>query len=418
MSESHPPEIQEIGKTGRFSVEKFSKKIEDKRSKGEQIEEQEIEQTPELKELISKANLAIVEHLTKYEVKAFEVPSSNRVHFIEVSIFDDDKGAWDTASGYYFSEERAIYIGQLTTDDIDLYEDNELTELKNNSDSPLWIIDELADEKFGKNNKANEEYIDAGFPDLSDYILDTDDEQTREAKTRAYEKEKFIDEALAQNKINARTAFTRWKNRRLCHTYIHEAYHYASKNKLLLKGSTEGSRSGYSIWFESGIEQWIISFESLNEAITEMLAMETLINNEQKLGINSQEFITHDGIVKNFEEEFEEELENYYTKDRALLLTIINQISKATDQKPEIIWRRLVQGYVSGEMMHLRDIEKVYGQGGLRFYASLPAMYKLSPELQEKLLVFFEQPNTGDIEALTKLVVEEGKSYAEKDKVE
>jgi hypothetical protein len=42
-------------------------------------------------------------------------------------------------------------------------------------------------------------------------------------------------------------------------------------------------------------------------------------------------------------------------------------------------WARIKHGYFTGDMMHLRDIEKVLGKGGLRKYAEGDSSTNVTP---------------------------------------
>jgi hypothetical protein len=60
-----------------------------------------------------------------------------------------------------------------------------------------------------------------------------------------------------------------------------------------------------------------------------------------------------------------------YIVEIGILDAIINRIAEVNSEDEQIVWKRIKRGLFTGEMMHLRQIERVYGKGSLEILANL-----------------------------------------------
>lgn len=106
-----------------------------------------------------------------------------------------------------------------------------------------------------------------------------------------------------------------------------------------------------------------IHFRGLNEAIIDQIVYNIL-----------------DAHSKEIVEEFhlpEQELKSkakvlcHYPEEVKILNTIIDIMSAKTKENREVVWQKFEKGVFTNEIMHLRQIEKIFGKGALRILASM-----------------------------------------------
>ena len=141
-------------------------------------------------------------------------------------------------------------------------------------------------------------------------------------------------------------------------TILHEMIHIAGHSKFQIRtdGALDSYRMGYSTIEHDGKEEL---FKGLNEAVTEGFVMRILLSHKDELEkeFGEKAFLSDEEHLYAYE---------YYIK---MLGLIITDIAVNKDENPKIVQDRLFKGYFTGEMMHLRDIEKTYGKDGLRVIA-------------------------------------------------
>ncbi|MFO0704926.1 MAG: hypothetical protein U0517_03105 [Candidatus Andersenbacteria bacterium] len=178
---------------------------------------------------------------------------------------------------------------------------------------------------------------------------------------------------------------------------MHEALHLASFEKYYKNSNDEyrGSRSGYYAYLDGKG-----SFASLNEAITEKIAWELV---DKKLEMVPEGPIEWKRDTKARTESYDD--------DRYILDIIVEKIAAQKQELGDVVWRRFKMGYLSGRVMHLRDIERTFGKGALRMYA------ELTPETVEKnkrvLVTYFESDDPKERAELEKEIREKTKSPAQ-----
>jgi hypothetical protein len=145
---------------------------------------------------------------------------------------------------------------------------------------------------------------------------------------------------------------------------LHELTHYYSYKADFAIGEKEKIihyRLGYDLYnvFDDMTHE---HFRGFNEAITEKISQEILQTNLVYL---KDEFkVTNDEISKS-------RFRGIYDDYIDLLNMIINKMAEELKVSVDSIWKNFKKGYFSGDMMQLRDIEKVFGPGSLRVLGAL-----------------------------------------------
>lgn len=100
-----------------------------------------------------------------------------------------------------------------------------------------------------------------------------------------------------------------------------------------------------------------------NEAVLERIFHDIAMSNSQNisnfLGVSTQNFL--------------DQLEDrqVYYKESKVLNIIISKMAKYFNQTHEEVFQKIKKGFFTGDMMHLRLIEEVFGPGSLRVLAAM-----------------------------------------------
>ncbi|MBD3282184.1 MAG: hypothetical protein GF387_01080 [Candidatus Portnoybacteria bacterium] len=164
-------------------------------------------------------------------------------------------------------------------------------------------------------------------------------------------------------------------------TITHEFLHLQS----FLKKSKDGIRTGYNI-----VKEKEEHFTALNEFIINKLTKEILKKNEKEL---KEENII---IEKNFPS---------IKYDSPILNTIINKIAEKENKEEEEIWEIFKKSLFTGNLMHLRKIEKTFGKNSLKLLSKFYSKEKSRGERQEEhfdVLNYFRFDNPEEKEKILK----------------
>jgi hypothetical protein len=145
---------------------------------------------------------------------------------------------------------------------------------------------------------------------------------------------------------------------------LHESIHMLSHIKYYLddqRKTLDTYRTGYFTNNVSNGEDVHDHFTGLNEAVTEAMALEVTEKNRATL----------DNTIHPTEEDWEYGLSGSYEAEREILEFIIKKIVEKNGEAEDEVWNRFKKGAFTGEMMHLRDIERVFGIGTLRVVAAI-----------------------------------------------
>lgn len=182
----------------------------------------------------------------------------------------------------------------------------------------------------------------------------------------------------------------------MVHTRGHEKFYSHEVEDLLVT-----YRSGYQILDKGLVEQGKdlkpSRFVGFNEAMTELIAgllwhtEEDELRNKLNLPSLSPE-----------EKESSEVLVVGYTEQVKLLTYIIGRLNGEPGENPV---GDFVRGYFSGDMMHLRRIEKVWGKGALRILSYLGEdITAAGRELNKQVYAFFYEEDPSAREEMAKKI--------------
>jgi len=172
---------------------------------------------------------------------------------------------------------------------------------------------------------------------------------------------------------------------------IHESLHMLSHHKFLARDDNEiiAYRGGYEI---EPTHKEYDRLEGLNEMV--VVQLERIL-----MSIYADKF----GKEYNFTEEDFSRIERGGIYGDLLS----SMIKKIADQKGEnyaTVADRFLKGHFTGEMLHLKDIEKVYGPRSLRILAMLDDGHDPNPEmitLREMVLGYFREEDALRREKMT-----------------
>lgn len=190
-------------------------------------------------------------------------------------------------------------------------------------------------------------------------------------------------------------------------TMFHEAGHEFSYHKYNVDVNDRKiaeDRSGYSVRNLKEINHEHL--RGLNEAILDKIVQDILNKNMEDFSktINIQEL--------------EDPRAHYYDAFIEVVETVINKIAQDKKENPDEVWQRFKKGFFDGSMMHLRDIEKVYGKGALRIFAFL-GEFKEGPDISEeeeeketeKVLAYFQTEQPKERERLVSEILNEREKF-------
>lgn len=183
---------------------------------------------------------------------------------------------------------------------------------------------------------------------------------------------------------------------------LHESVHASSFHQYLIKETSDitlvdPSRIGYRFKTKDKIDY----FKGLNEAVVQKTTQDIIF----KLYKSNK-------IQKDIHKIFFS-LAHSYAPEVIVLEKIISKISKEKKEDEKDVWKRFEKGQFTGEMMHLRDVEKVYGPGSLRILASMNPS-KTNP-LQKVLYYTYFSTNKKSLrESIARILLRKDKITEEK----
>jgi len=177
---------------------------------------------------------------------------------------------------------------------------------------------------------------------------------------------------------------------------LHESLHLASRYKFRKEeGVGAAYRFGYKVYNPKSDHE---HFSGLNEAVIDKIAKEIFEKREKEL---TDEF----GFSEN-----EKKTLFWYDEYIRPLETIIEKIAAKNGETEEEAWRRFKKGLFTGEMMHLREVEKTFGKEALKIFAALGSGTKnlSKDEVNEKVARYFETGDSEERQKLAKTILGKG----------
>lgn len=167
-------------------------------------------------------------------------------------------------------------------------------------------------------------------------------------------------------------------------TMIHEAVHVCSRSAYKIVGHESGYsmneyRSGYrSMGFPDRRSGWHEHLRGVNEGVVDIFTLDIIFG-------HAEEF-------SGFFSEKDRETTLFVYSYVRLLESIMRKIAEYRQEDVLETRKRFKRGVMTGEMMHLRDVERVFGPGALRMLAAAYSGTRdlESSEVDEKLFRYFE----------------------------
>jgi hypothetical protein len=161
----------------------------------------------------------------------------------------------------------------------------------------------------------------------------------------------------------------------------HEMVHSGSYKKYIVS-KKEGEdtkvskyRLGYHLSYQKDKMKKSL-FGGFNEAIVDATTID-IVNNENK--DSNKEMISRVSFSS-------------YKFNLSLVDKIASKIAQVKGETKEDVWNRFKAGQFTGNMMHLRDVETVCGEGSLRVLAMMPTV--VSKKNQKLFDLYFSTENT------------------------
>ena len=168
----------------------------------------------------------------------------------------------------------------------------------------------------------------------------------------------------------------------LLHEIVHQlSYQAISANQEIKE--TYVVRSGYTNM--PGTEKYHEHFRGLNEAIIDSIVKEIFMKHK-------------DDLIEKLDITQKEQTERvaFYDDYISILKIVMEKIAEKNNEDKEVVWKRFKKGEFTGEMMHLREVERAFGEGALRVLAALGSGTKIAKrsELIKKMQDYFKTDDT------------------------
>jgi hypothetical protein len=183
---------------------------------------------------------------------------------------------------------------------------------------------------------------------------------------------------------------------------LHELLHLLSKQKWLVRRDAQDNkllfwqhRSGYRSFRSDADKQKMHEhFNGLNEAVIDKLALEIMRKHA-------------DELVQELAITPEEKAETgaYYEFELIEILDIIIQrLAERMQVSEREIWKKFARGLFTGEMMHLREVERFFGKDALRVLGALgdPELAPFSIKVIQRVKRYFEIDDQNERERIAK----------------
>ncbi len=174
-------------------------------------------------------------------------------------------------------------------------------------------------------------------------------------------------------------------------TITHEFIHSISHNKYLLKKNKDGQRIDRRRTGYKTIRDWEHTlFEGFDEAIVDKMSNEIVLKQYKVFEKNNVRNNLYKSLTRSV---------GGYPIQIKIIEKIIKKIAEVKNEAEEEVWKRFKIGEFTGNMMHLRDVEKAYGPGSLRILAQMPG----SNGDKEEFKAYYDYFANGSEEALNKI---------------
>lgn len=170
---------------------------------------------------------------------------------------------------------------------------------------------------------------------------------------------------------------------------IHELVHELSPTKYSVDDAAIAQvKSGYlSARPPQKDGDHVEHFRGLNEGVVEKIMRDVMARHGKDLIELFKITEDEQHEAKAYERKY-----TYYNEYIEILDVIAKGIARIRNEDAGAVWRRLKRGALTGDMMHLREIERVYGPGALRILAAIESgTKKISPAVLSEIAGFFNK---------------------------
>lgn len=186
---------------------------------------------------------------------------------------------------------------------------------------------------------------------------------------------------------------------------LHEIVHLETNFRLNFFKDDErgGSMSGYSMKSikkeENGDFESYEYFVGLNEALIQMVTLDILYKHTDEL---ERDY----AITKDEQKSFE--IRNGYAGYEYILMIMTKRLSEGLGLNPSDYLKKFRRNLFTGDLMFLRDVERVFGKGSLRVLAFMGAHSSHAQDIETIKLFesYFKSENQNEREVITEKIFE------------
>ncbi len=309
---------------------------------------------------------------------------------------------------------REFYLGNGTEDDIEKERSLKLRRVESGANTrygqefPIdkfekGVVETLNDLLLGEAEKLDVDFDRYFFPSDHIHLLDGDMYKLiTGCKSVAVYRTQDDNVLINWHKVLHPNSYTYVKLlvHEILHNYSFQAVHISKDKKLNHKQITD-YRNGYLSINPS--ERGHEHFRGLNEAVIERYAAELVTQNKERFDYATNGRAAIGG----------EQIDLVYQSERKVLDVIIKGLASAGEKEEDEIWTEMKRGLFNGNLLHLKDVDKVFGKGSLRVLAALgqnshpSGLDKFTEKKNELILKYFESKNESERRALALEILNE-----------
>jgi len=335
---------------GLFSIEgsKIEKELSDSRTEAQVKLEGEIEKTAEQIKDISLVNKMITKELQQIGLDEVNSILPDQVHIIESDL--EDEYEMESTRGSYNLNDGNILINES-------------------------MIEESSSEVLNERLWEEPHYFMAY--DAADLYHEKYSGSSEEDEDKKWERFRvnYINETIpSEDELHKRE-----KRFSFLHTLTHEAIHAVGFSKVRFDDEMKDyffSRSGYEVTNNEN-DPWKAYLWGFNEAVVEKMTRDILEKNSDELETELEEAHKIRKAIDKYEvpasksiSDFIENKTSTYEGLCRMLNILIERLSEKTGSTDDDVWNDFKKHHFTGNIMHLRLIEKNLGAGTLRVLAN------------------------------------------------
>lgn len=375
-------DIKPIKGTSTKDAAEFETGLSRQKEEGQILMEGEKSKTPEQLTLILLVNRLLTEFQHTNGIEDARIIKEEWFHFLDKKSFNN-KYHEDWWAGCASVDKDSIAIQTINTDVSSLDENTQLIDDSMFPYEDLYTIEQEFEMGEADAEEEMGDLIEKKYPP------ELYDKDPGIEKIAFEEYESLMEPYIAENRLKrAKERFVVFCKYQQIATMIHEALHIIGFQRFYVDTDQYYLlRTGYNYDEERSESTSKEKFESFNEAVVEKINREICERNknifeDQKypFDINTLYIRAH----RDIQGEKATKNDGPYSKDIDLLDHIMDEVFKKTGQNKEETWKHIKEGYLSGNMMHLRIIDRVFGKGSLRLYSEMTPLYDYKHILENR----------------------------------